>query len=322
MNVGTNININTSLASSPVTTGYAIETRGLTKIYGHGNHKVTVVDSLSFSVPQGIVFGYLGPNGAGKTTTIRMLTGVLEATSGEATIAGVSLKHPDRVKERIGYANQSASVYGDLTVEENLRFKAGLFLHPRAIASAVSRVIEQLGLERFQKMQAGTLSGGWKQRLSIGTAIIHQPSVLFLDEPTAGLDPVGRRALWDTIYNLSGEGTTVFVTTHYMDEAERCQQLAMISRGKVLAQGTPEQLKSSVDGQFFELEPQDLGLTLRQVKNLTGVRDAWISGSSLRVATLPEFSPTALEDFTGPSNPIRRVSATLEDTFVFLAGKV
>jgi ABC-2 type transport system ATP-binding protein len=171
-------------------------------------------------------------------------------------------------------------------------------------------------------MQAGTLSGGWKQRLSIGTAIIHQPSVLFLDEPTAGLDPVGRRALWDTIYNLSGEGTTVFVTTHYMDEAERCQQLAMISRGKVLAQGTPEQLKSSVNGQFFELEPHDLGLTLRQVKNIAGVRDAWISGSSLRVATIPEFSPTALEGFSSISNPIRRVSATLEDTFVFLAGKV
>jgi len=209
-----------------------------------------------------------------------------------------------------------------LTVEENLRFKAGLFLQPSAVSSAVSRVTEQLGLEPYRRMQAGTLSGGWKQRLSIGTAIVHQPSVLFLDEPTAGLDPVGRRDLWDTIYDLSGEGTTVFVTTHYMDEAERCQQLALISKGKVLAQGTPEQLKSTVEGAFFELEPPDLGAALRQVKGVKGVRDAWISGSSLRIAASTDFLVSQLEGFASPSQPVRRVSPTLEDAFVFLAGKV
>jgi ABC-2 type transport system ATP-binding protein len=296
----------------------AIEARGLTRVFGHGRARHVAVDALDLDVPQGAVFGCLGPNGAGKTTTIRMLCGVLKPTSGTATVAGASLHHPDDVKSRIGYATQGASIYGDLTVEENLAFKASLFLPPAQVAPAVQRVLDRLALVAHRRALGGELSGGWRQRLCIGTAIVHGPSVLFLDEPTAGLDPVGRRSLWDAIYDLCGEGTTVFVTTHYMDEAERCHSLAMIAGGKVLAAGTPEKLRASVDGKHYELQPPDLGRALRRAKGMPGVRDAWIAGSSLRVSAddgLPEVALGAL------GSDARRAEPTLEDVFVSLTNR-
>lgn len=295
----------------------AIETQDLTKIFGPARAPVTVVDSLTLSVPEGIVFGYLGPNGAGKTTTIRMLTGVLAPSRGTGTVAGASLRAPDLVKARIGYANQAASVYGDLTVLENLRFKAALFLDPKETTRAVEGVLDRLSLRDRRHVLASQLSGGWRQRLSIACALVHGPKLLFLDEPTAGLDPVGRRDLWDAIYVLTLEGTTVFVTTHYMDEAERCHRLAMIASGKILAEGAPSDLRGAVPGAFYDLEVPDLAAGLRQVRDLPEVRDAWITGATLRVASREPLSQATLA-LLGAS---RRVPPTLEDAFVALAAQ-
>jgi ABC-2 type transport system ATP-binding protein len=294
----------------------AIETHNLSKTYGQAKSSLRVVDDLNLNVSEGIVFGCLGPNGAGKTTTIRMLCGVLRPSSGTALVAGEPLTRPDALKAKIGYANQRASVYTDLSVEENLAFKARLFLEPRAVSHAVARTLEQLKLSDRRRSLAGELSGGWRQRLSIATAIVHQPRLVFLDEPTSGLDPVGRRELWDTIYDLALGGTTVFVTTHYMDEAERCHRLAMISNGKMLAEGRPETLRSSVPGRFFEVTAQDLAAALQAAKALSGVRDAWVTGSQLRLTTSDQIEAHDLE---GIGSEVRRVPATLEDAFVSLS---
>jgi ABC-2 type transport system ATP-binding protein len=294
----------------------AIETHNLSKTYGHGRGSLRVVDQLNLNVPEGIVFGCLGPNGAGKTTIIRMLCGVLRPSSGTAMVAGEPLTRPDALKANIGYANQRASVYTDLTVEENLAFKARLFLASRAVTDAVSRTLERLKLNDRRRSLAGELSGGWRQRLSIATAIVHQPRLVFLDEPTSGLDPVGRRELWDTIYDLALEGTSIFVTTHYMDEAERCHRLAMIASGKMLAEGRPESLRSSIPGRFFEVTANDLAAALRAAKLLSGVRDAWITGTQLRLSTDESLEAHDLESI---GSEVRSVPATLEDAFVFLS---
>jgi ABC-2 type transport system ATP-binding protein len=297
----------------------AIETQALTKVFhSHGQPSLVAVDSLTLSVPEGIVFGYLGPNGAGKTTTIRMLTGVIPPSSGAGIVAGFPLTQPDHVKRHIGYANQAVSVYRDLTVAENLRFKADLFLDPRRVSRAVDEVMQTMGLTTRHGQLAGRLSGGWRQRLSIACAIVHSPRILFLDEPTAGLDPVGRRELWDAIYALAEAGTTVFVTTHYMDEAERCQRLAMIENGHVLAEGSPEHLRGGLSGHYYDLEVPDLAATMRQVLTLPQVRDAWITGASLRVSAREAIPAEQLAGFGAEA---RAVAPTLEDAFVALARK-
>lgn len=286
----------------------AIETSGLSKRYGN----VQVVQPLSLTVPAGVVFGFLGPNGAGKTTTIRLLSGVLAPSGGTGMVAGAPLTDPDAVKARIGYANQAACVYHDLSVEENLRFKAALYLAPSEVPQAVNDTIERLGLQAFRKHVARQLSGGWRQRLSIGTAIVHSPKVLFLDEPTAGLDLVARRDLWDAIYALTERGTTVFVTTHYMDD-ERCQQIALIASGRILAQGTPETLRASLPGVRYALSAPNLNAALRAVKEVPGVEGAWIIGDEVRITT-PDGQPEASLARLGA---LRRVPASLEDVFVY-----
>lgn len=286
----------------------AIETHNLSKRYG----KVEVVAPLSLTVPAGIVFGYLGPNGAGKTTTIRMLSGVLEPSGGTGRVAGAPLTDPDAVKARIGYANQAASVYHDLTVEENLRFKAALYLAPAAVSQAVDATLERLDLRQWRKHLASALSGGWRQRLSIGTAIVHGPQVLFLDEPTAGLDPVARRDLWDAIYGLTELDTTVFITTHYMDEAERCQRIALIANGQILAQGTPEELRAGLPGVRYALQALNLNGVLHAVRGLPGVQGAWIIGDEVRITTADD----QLESQLAALGTLRPVPASLEDVFV------
>ncbi len=297
----------------------AIETHALTKRFkSHGQPPLLAVDSLSLTVPDGIVFGYLGPNGAGKTTTIRMLTGVLPATSGTGTVAGVPLTEPDRLKAQIGYANQAISVYPDLSVAENLRFKASLFLSAPEVTRAVDRVMEQLDLTSRQHQLAGKLSGGWRQRLSIACAIVHGPKLLFLDEPTAGLDPVGRRDLWDVIYALTEVGTTVFVTTHYMDEAERCHRLALIENGRILAEGPPSELRAGMSGYFYDLEADDLAQARLHALQISDVRDAWITGASLRLASNAPIPGERLERL---GSNARTVPPSLEDVFVALARK-
>ncbi|PYE55432.1 ABC transporter ATP-binding protein [Deinococcus yavapaiensis] len=290
----------------------AIHTEHLSKRYG----RTEVIAPLSLTVASGIVFGYLGPNGAGKTTTIRMLSGVLPPSSGTGTVAGASLSDPEAVKARIGYANQAASVYGDLTVEENVRFKAALYLRPRDVGPAVNATLERLGLARWRAHKAAQLSGGWRQRLCIGTAVVHEPRVLFLDEPTAGLDPVARRDLWDVIYDLTASGTTVFVTTHYMDEAERCQELALLADGHLLAQGTPQQLRAQLPGVRYALRTPHLAETLHAARALDGVTGAWIIGDEVRVVADDARTATVLARL----GELREVTPSLEDVFVAYAG--
>jgi len=228
----------------------AVETRQLTRRFG----ELVAVKALDLAVPQGEVFGLLGPNGSGKTTTIRMLCGLLEPTSGTATVAGFDVaREPDRIKERIGYMSQKFGLYDDLTVAENLDFYAGIYgVGNGARHGRVNEVIGFLGLGGRLEQLVGTLSGGWKQRLALGSALLHKPAVLFLDEPTAGVDPAARRGFWRTIKTLAEAGTTVLVTTHYMDEAERCDRLGLMSRGHLIAVGTPAEVAAHVGGATLE----------------------------------------------------------------------
>ncbi len=228
----------------------AVETRDLTRRFA----TLTAVAHLDLRIEQGEVFGLLGPNGSGKTTTIRMLCGLLEPSEGTAVVAGIDVRvAPEQVRQQIGYMCQKFGLYEDLTVAENLAFYGGIYgLRHTALASRVSEVVTFLGLQRRLGQLAGQLSGGWKQRLALGSALLHKPTVLFLDEPTAGVDPAARRDFWHTIHDLSRHGTTVIVTTHYMDEAERCGRLAMMSGGHLIALGTAAEVAAQVGGRTLE----------------------------------------------------------------------
>jgi ABC-2 type transport system ATP-binding protein len=224
----------------------SVEARGLEKRFGD----FVAVNRVSFDVAKGEIFGFLGPNGAGKSTTIRMLCGILSPTSGEGTVAGYDLRtRPERIKQNIGYMSQRFSLYEDLTVEENVGFFAGIYRIPAGRKrERMEWAVRMAGLEGHRRTRTAHLSAGWKQRLALGCAILHEPPVLFLDEPTAGTDPASRRAFWDLIYALSGAGTTVFVTTHHMDEAEHCDRLGLVYRGELVAMGSPAALKAGVAG--------------------------------------------------------------------------
>ncbi len=239
---------------------WAVRTEKLRKTYG----VLVAVESLDLQIKRGEVFGLLGPNGSGKTTTIRMLCGLVTPTSGHADVVGVDVvQSPEAVRRRIGYMSQRYGLYDDLTVEENLRFYSAVYgLVGRDREARLKAHMDTLGLVSRARQLAGGLSGGWKQRLALACATAHQPDLLFLDEPTAGVDPAARRLFWQTIYELAARGTTVLVTTHYMDEAERCQRLAFLSRGHLIAVGTPNDVvtqfgAASVEDVFVRLQEQD-----------------------------------------------------------------
>jgi ABC-2 type transport system ATP-binding protein len=250
---------------SPAAEGHkrfpSVSLNGLTKRFG----EFVAVDDISLSVPAGQIFGFLGPNGAGKSTTIRMLCGILSPSSGRGSVAGFDIAtEPERIKENIGYMSQRFSLYEELTVEENIAFYAGVYRLPADKRRERSEwVIEMAGLAERRRSRAGELSGGWRQRLALGCAILHEPPIVFLDEPTSGVDPLSRRKFWELIYSLAKGGVTVFVTTHYMDEAEYCDRLALIYRGRLVAIGTPEELKAeraTAGGKVPSLEEVFIGL--------------------------------------------------------------
>ena len=242
----------------------AVVTRGLRKVFGG----FVAVEGLDLTIARSEVFGLLGANGSGKTTTIRMLTGLLTPSAGEATVVGLDVRRePEAIRRAIGYMSQKFGLYDDLTVEENLRFYATIYgLHGEPREERMRELLDQLGLAPRRRQFAGTLSGGWKQKLALACATAHRPSMLFLDEPTAGVDPAARRQFWQIIYALSAEGTTILVTTHYMDEAARCQRLAFLSRGRLTAVGTPEEVplqfdQPTIEDVFIELQRRDEGVT-------------------------------------------------------------
>jgi ABC-2 type transport system ATP-binding protein len=265
----------------------------------------------------------LGPNGAGKSTTIRMLCGILDPSSGSGTVVGCDVAtEAERIKERIGYMTQRFSLYEDLSVVENLRFYAGLYGVPaEARRARVERVLEQTGLAHRRSQIAGTLSGGWKQRVALASATIHEPPLLFLDEPTAGVDPVSRREFWEQIHQLSASGTTVLVTTHYMDEAERCHRLAFIFRGSVLDVGTPEEIVERRGLRCAEVVVDDAAGVATELRSLPDVDEVAHYGHVLRLATLRKVDPQQLAETVArrrgariaQSRPAR---ATVEDAFV------
>ena len=241
---------------------FDVVTRGLRKVFGN----LVAVDGLDLTIRRGEVFGLLGPNGSGKTTTIRMLCGLMMPTAGDATVVGLDVrKQAEAIRRRIGYMSQRFGLYEDLTVAENLRFYASVYgLHGAELAARVTETLADLGLTERSGQLAAALSGGWKQRLALACAIAHRPDLVFLDEPTAGVDPASRRLLWRWIYSLAERGTTILVTTHYMDEAERCQRLAFLSRGHLIAVGSKDEIlahfhQPTIEDVFIELQRRDEG---------------------------------------------------------------
>jgi len=296
-----------------------IHTEGLSRHFG----ELIAVRNVSLSVQQGEIFGVLGPNGAGKSTTIRMLCGILNPTGGRGSVLGFDIKtESEQIKARIGYMTQRFSLYEDLTVVENLQFYGGIYgLSGQALRARIEQVLEHSGLGPRRKQIAGTLSGGWKQRVALASSTIHEPPLLFLDEPTAGVDPVSRRAFWDQIHRISSMGTTVLLTTHYMDEAERCHRLAFIFGGELLDVGTPEQIVDRRALRVVELEVNEATLAAAKLRDRPEVDEVAHYGHLLRVATRGGIAPgpfveQALGSFGIEIRNQREVRATVEDAFV------
>ena len=292
----------------------------------------TAVNGVSFRVEKGEIFGFLGPNGSGKTTVIKMLTGLLPLSSGSAWVEGLDVRvDSEGVRERIGYMSQNFSLYFDLTVAENLQFYGRIYgLQPARLKQRIDDIVQLNGLAPYMNRLAAQLSGGWKQRLALGCAMLHEPKLLFLDEPTAGIDPVARRQLWDLLFELSGHGITFFVTTHYMDEAERCSHVAYIYYGKLIADGTPEALKQLPDVQpvgteRIEIMTPEVTRALRFARKIPGIRSATIFGESIHALVEDHFDVedlrAKLQKESIRVGEIRPLTPSLEDVFVELTEK-
>ena len=284
------------------------------------------VDHINLEVRKGEVFGFLGPNGAGKSTTIRMLCGLLKPTSGRARVAGYDVaREPESVRRNIGYMSQKFSLYNDLKVIENIRLFAGLYSVPaNVLKQRIAWALDMANLNGQEQLITATLPGGWKQRLALGCAVLHQPPVIFLDEPTSGVDPISRRQFWDLIHHMAEEGVTVFVTTHYMEEAEYCNRLALIYRGSIVALGTPSELKQqSMNGELLLVECEPLGEAIEILRSAAGVIDAAVFGNALHLvvgnatAAIPKLNKYLSDHRITPSR-IDKIDPTLEDVFVSL----
>jgi ABC-2 type transport system ATP-binding protein len=300
----------------------AVVVKDLEKRFG----SFIAVNRVSFEVGTGEIFGFLGPNGAGKSTTIKMLCGILAPSGGTGTVAGFDLRtQPEEIKAHIGYMSQKFSLYEDLTVEENIDFYSGIYrIAPEKKKERKEWVIEMASLKEHRQSRTAILSGGWKQRLALGCAILHEPPIIFLDEPTSGVDPISRRQFWSLIYELSGRGVTIFVTTHYMDEAEYCDRIGLIYRGELTALGTPEVLKTELmqeDVLDVSCErPQD---AMGEIEKLPGIREVALFGRGLHVvAEDGEAAIAAIGSMLGEKGyrieRIEKIVPSLEDVFVSL----
>lgn len=280
----------------------------------------TAVDRVTLDVARGEIFGFLGPNGAGKSTTIRMLCGILPPSSGKGTVAGYDIAtQSEQIKNQIGYMSQKFSLYEELTVEENIDFYSGIYRIPAGKkAKRKEWVIGMAGLAEQRATRAQALSGGWKQRLALGCAVLHEPPIVFLDEPTSGVDPISRRSFWELIYRLSGEGVTIFVTTHYMEEAECCDRLGFIFGGELIALGTPAELKAGFPGQIVEIGCERPFELLQRVESLPGVKSSALFGAGLHLAVENAEQTIAAIGRELPDLDLRmeRITPSLEDLFV------
>lgn len=297
----------------------AVEVDNLTRRYG----TFTAVDDVSFTVREGEVFGFLGPNGAGKTTTIKMLTGLVRPTSGRGSVVGLDVgTDGERIKHVIGYMSQLFSLYHDLTVDENIEFAGGLReLTGERFAARREWVLSMAGLTDHRQRVTGELPLGWKQRLALGCAVLHEPRVLFLDEPTSGVDPLARRAFWEVIQELARAGTTVFVSTHYMEEAEYCDRLALMNRGRLVALGAPHELRNGMSEPVLRVDASDPARAVAALTGAEGVYDASLFGRVLRVVVAEAAHATALirarlEASGLTVRSVEVVSPSLEDVFV------
>lgn len=299
---------------------HAVQAVELTKRFGD----FTAVDCVSFTIERGAIFGFLGPNGAGKTTTIRMLLGLLKPTSGQATVLGFDIvKQTSDIKKRIGYMSQRFSLYDDLTVDENLNFYGRTYgVRGKQLRARKDFVLHMAGLEGRERELTRNLSGGWKQRLALGTAIIHEPEMLFLDEPTAGVDPISRRSFWDLLYELAEEGNTIMVTTHYMDEAEHCQDLAFIQKGRIVARGSPAAIKETeMRGQVLEIDCDEPAAAILALRKMGSFQEVALYGALIHaVASDVEALKPRIEEVLARAgvrlHTMDVIVPSLEDVFI------
>jgi ABC-2 type transport system ATP-binding protein len=302
--------------------GIAVSVQKLEKKFG----AFTAVNRINFEVKAGEIFGFLGPNGAGKSTTIRMLCGIITPTSGSGTVGGFDImREQEKIKQNIGYMSQKFSLYDDLTVEENINFYAGIYkLSRRDRDERKETIIRLAGIEAFRSNPTKTLSGGWKQRLALGCSLIHKPRIIFLDEPTSGVDPITRANFWDIIKNLASQGVTVFVTTHYMDEAENCNRMTLIYKGTIIAMGTPEEMKTKfMKSEIVQIRVNEPEKWAEKLSAVEGVEEAALFGSAIHAVTPDSakaiplmtklFEKEGIKDYK-----IAKIKASLEDVFVSL----
>jgi len=298
----------------------AVSVQNLEKKFG----QFTAVNRINFEVKQGEIFGFLGPNGAGKSTTIRMLCGIITPTSGSGEVGGFDIiKEQHNIKEHIGYMSQKFSLYNDLTVEENINFYSGIYKIPnQQKKERFEATIRTAGLEGMESNLTLTLAGGWKQRLALGCALIHKPRIIFLDEPTSGVDPITRANFWNVIKQLASQGVTVFVTTHYMDEAENCNRMVLIYHGTIIAMGSPQEMKTNcMKNEVLEISLSNSQGWLERLSKIEGVKEAALFGANIHAVVYDSLKAIpALKEFLDKEKAgefsVNRISPSLEDVFV------